>query len=121
MKMQETAQNLKNTLCRVRGTENEVTSRECSAAVSKKQRLERKEACLVLHETYFSLEKMVKALVRRETGLSVENRYGRMLAELLKKEALQFLAECVTECALLEKLHLCKKCSCKACRVESCE
>lgn len=42
-----------------------------------------------------SLEKMVTATDTGKTGWSLGNRYGRVLAEPSKKEALSLLAECV--------------------------
>lgn len=41
------------------------------------------------------------------TGLSLQKRRGQMLVELLRKEALQTLAEYVRECVLVEGRHVC--------------
>lgn len=45
-----------------------------------------------------SLGKILKAIDTGETGLSLESRHERMLADLFRKEAVQSLAECVREC-----------------------
>lgn len=45
---------------------------------------------------------MVKATGTGRTGLSLRNRYGRRLIELLTKKSLQSLADCLSGCVLLE-------------------
>lgn len=56
---------------------------------------------------YSSMEEMVRATDTRETGWSLGNRYGQMLAELFRKKAIQSIAECVRRCVLVERKHVC--------------
>lgn len=51
---------------------------------------------------YLLLKEMVNTTDTGRTGWSLEIRYGRMLAELFRKDALQFLVKCVIKCVLVE-------------------
>lgn len=91
-KIQVTVQNKENAVCRVQGGNDGVKRRGCDAAGMRKwQRLERERRHLVRNEICLSLEEMAKLTETGGTGLFLENRYGWMLVELFRKEALLFL------------------------------
>lgn len=81
--LQVTMQNMERAMCKVQGAEDKVERNECGAAgVKKRQCLEREEGYSVRDQICWSLKKVVKATDTGQTALSLENRYGRMLAEL---------------------------------------
>lgn len=53
-----------------------------------------------------SLKGMIKAIDTEGTSSSLENRYGRMMFELLRKRAMQSFPACVRECVLEAGRHV---------------
>lgn len=94
----------KNAVCRVRGTRDGVDRSGFGAArPSLRRRIEAKERSLVQGGICRPLEETVKATDTDGTGLSLQNRYGPMLAELFRKVVMQSLAECVREFISVEE------------------
>lgn len=54
-----------------------------------------------------SLEKLLKAIRSRRTGLSVKNSYGQILAELLTEREMRPFAECTREWVLIDRSQVC--------------
>lgn len=100
--MQENVQTMKKRISRVRGSKNGLERCGRGVAFPKNwQGLKRGRRHLVRDGVCSSLQKMVKATNTSATGLSLENRYGGMLLELLIEEEMQSLAESVKECVLV--------------------
>lgn len=55
---------------------------------------------------FLALENMVKATNTEKTGSSLEFQYRRTLVELFREELMQFSAEYLQKCVLLEGKHL---------------
>lgn len=93
-KMQETVQNVKDAVCRVRGSEDGVEKSWCGPVGSRKRnRLQRKRDCLDRDGVRLSPGEMVKATDTGRTGFSLETRHERILADPFRTETLQSLAE----------------------------
>lgn len=98
-RMRETVETMENEVCEERELEDEVQRRVCKAADPKKQqRMGRGQKYWVGNEICLSREEMVKNTTKGETGLSLENLHGRMMAELSGEEALQSLTEYARVC-----------------------
>lgn len=107
MTMQDTVHSKDKEVCRGRGTGDGVGRSGCGVNSPRKLRgLDRGGGHLMKDGIYWSLEEMVKAVDPVETHFSLETQYGRMLYQLFRKEALQFLVECVTEFILVEEKQI---------------
>lgn len=105
--MQDSGQNKENAVCGVQESEDAVDRSRCGAAGPKRQqRLERAKRTLGRDEICSLLKKIVKATDTRTTGVSVENRYGRMLAKLFRAEPFQSLAERWVECVSVNERNV---------------
>lgn len=87
MGLQETVLIMENALCRVQKFKNGV-ARSVELPAQNRQHLEREGGYLGRAGICLSMKKKVNATNLRGTGLSLETRYGLMLVELSKHEAL---------------------------------
>lgn len=100
---QETVQNMESAVCRVQRTEDRLERSGSRGTRPKmRQRLVRREEYLVRDGICSPLDEMLKASDTERTSLSLAVRYRWRLVDIVKKEALHSLAECVKECASVE-------------------
>lgn len=106
-RLQETAQSMENAVCRRQESEDGVAINGRGAASQRKRQcLERGREYVMRDGIYLSLEEMLKVADTRSTGSPLKNRYKRMVGRLLRRKAMQSLAECVRGCVLEEGRHL---------------
>lgn len=107
-RLQNTVQNTGSAMQNVQKAEDGEAAAQCGEAVlNKRQRLEKGRGYLVRDAVCSSREELLEAIESSETGLSVGNSQGEVLAELSKPEALRSFGKSITEWVFVHRSHVC--------------